>query len=462
MKLKKKMSDLTPELLLSGSFGIEWESLRVNGQGKLSLTPHPKVFGDKLKNPYVTTDFSESQIEIITPPFNSIEEVYENFMLLSDLVNTALPEEEYLWSQSIPCILPNQEQIPIARYSKEGESSQKYREGLAKKYGLKKQMISGVHFNFSFSHEMLRKLYLVDKSNLSFKDFKNKIYLKVVRNYLRYCWLIIYLTGCSNGFHESFTKDCVDLMDESDNNGGYYSTKGLSYRNSSYGYKNITELYPSYNSVEDYVHDIEGFVNDKYLSEPKELYTQIRLKAKNPNDLLNSLIEDEIEYVEIRTLDINPFYQSGEMKDDMKFLHLFLIYMLIKDESNYSDWQKEAKINEDNTAQNAFKKSLKLLKDGEEVTLESWALEIISEMKNMCEELEIDGKDLIDLMSNRVMNNDLTYSQKILKLIKEKGFINTNLELSKKNKENSINNIKNKNLYNNKELEKYNNIVFMG
>ena len=144
------LSKLSPDDILSGLFGIEWESLRAKGDGKLSLTPHPEVFGDKLTNPLVTTDFSESQIEIITPTFDTIDDAFGAFSLISDLVNVSLPDDEYLWFQSIPCILPYWDQIPIAQYSEEGKSSQKYREDLAKKYGVKKQMISGVHFNFSF------------------------------------------------------------------------------------------------------------------------------------------------------------------------------------------------------------------------------------------------------------------------------------------------------------------------
>ena len=58
------LSKFSPDEILAGSFGIEWESLRVKSDGTLSLTPHPAIFGDKLTNPVVTTDFSESQIEI--------------------------------------------------------------------------------------------------------------------------------------------------------------------------------------------------------------------------------------------------------------------------------------------------------------------------------------------------------------------------------------------------------------
>ena len=456
------LSKIPIDEILAGSFGIEWESLRAKDEGKLSLTPHPEVFGDKLNNPVVTTDFSESQIEIITPTFHTIDKAFDVFSLLSDIVNSSLPEDEYLWFQSIPCILPYWDQIPIAQYSGEGKSSQKYREDLAKKYGVKKQMISGVHFNFSFTDDFLKKLNALEDPDLSFKEFKNKVYLKITRNYLRYCWLIIYLTGCSIGSHKTFSNDCIHLMDARDDFGSFYSTKGPSFRNASCGYKNLIELYPSYDSVDEFVDDVNSFIENGDLSEAKELYTQIRLKPKNPQDLLNSLKNDGIEYIEIRTLDINPFYKCGLVKHDMKFLHLFLIYMLIKNESDYADWQKEAKINEENTAESAYVESMRLLRDGEEVTLKSWAADIINEMYGMCEVLGLDETSTLNLMLNRIANSNLTYGQRLLKLIKENGYINTHAELSKNNKKTSIDYLKSLDSNEREEFKKYYDIALVG
>lgn len=434
---------LSPEEILKGSFGIEWESLRALSDGNLSLTPHPEVFGDKLKNPLITTDFSESQIEIITPTFDSIDEAFDVFSLLADLVNASLPDDEYLWFQSIPCILPYYDKIPIAKYGDEGVESEKYRMELAKKYGVKKQMISGVHFNFSFAEDSVEKLYELVESDLDFKEFKNEIYLKIARNYLRHCWLIIYLTGCSIGSHGTFSKDCIHKMDARDAYGSYYSTKGPSFRNASCGYKNLKDLYPGYASVDEFTHDVQSFIDAGDLSEAKELYTQIRLKPKHPGDMLNSLNEDGIVYVEIRTLDINPFYKCGLVRHDMKFLHLFLIYMAIKSESDYADWQKEAKINEENTAERAYDESMRLLKDGEEITLKEWASEIINEMYGMCEVLGIEEENTLKLMHDRVSNPDLTYGKRLLELISERGYINTHVMLSMANKKTSKDFVKN-------------------
>ena len=456
------LSKLSSNEILEGSFGIEWESLRAKDDGKLSLTPHPAVFGDKLTNPLITTDFSESQIEIITPTFDTIDDAFENFSLLSDMVNASLPRDEYLWFQSIPCILPYWDQIPIAQYSGEGESSQKYREDLARRYGVKKQMISGVHFNFSFSERFLKKLYSLENDDLSFKDFKDDIYLKIARNYLRYCWLIIYLTGCSIGSHKTFSNDCIHLMDAKDDYGSYYSTRGPSFRNASCGYKNLKDLYPSYNSVNEFVGDINSFIDNGDLSEAKELYTQIRLKPKNPKDLLNSLKDSGIEYIEIRTLDINPFYQCGIVNRDMKFLHLFLIYMLVKDESDYLAWQNEAKINEERTAESGYVDSMRLLRDGCEVTLKDWAYEIINEMYDMCDELGIDGFDTLNLMMNRVLNPDFTYGKMLLSLIEQHGYINTHIMLSKNNKQISMDNLRNCDIDSCDEVKKYFDVALAG
>ncbi|MGL5611541.1 MAG: bifunctional glutamate--cysteine ligase GshA/glutathione synthetase GshB, partial [Cetobacterium sp.] len=89
-----------------GRFGIEKESVRVNENGELATTPHPEIFGEKIENPYITVDFSESQIEMITPTVNSVEKAYDFLRNIHEIVATNL-KDEYLWSQSVPPILPS-------------------------------------------------------------------------------------------------------------------------------------------------------------------------------------------------------------------------------------------------------------------------------------------------------------------------------------------------------------------
>ncbi|MCY9545222.1 bifunctional glutamate--cysteine ligase GshA/glutathione synthetase GshB, partial [Paenibacillus alvei] len=100
--------------LFRGQFGLEKENVRVDHEGKLALTPHPKTFGSKTENPYIQTDFSESQIEMITPSFDSIEETYRFMEAIHDIVSLEL-DGEYLWTSTKTPILPDEKEIPIAK-----------------------------------------------------------------------------------------------------------------------------------------------------------------------------------------------------------------------------------------------------------------------------------------------------------------------------------------------------------
>ena len=64
------------DYFIKANFGLEKENVRVTESGNLALTPHPKAFGDREKNAYIKTDFSESQLEMVTPVCNTLEEVY--------------------------------------------------------------------------------------------------------------------------------------------------------------------------------------------------------------------------------------------------------------------------------------------------------------------------------------------------------------------------------------------------
>ena len=73
-RLKINSSLLKGNTWLKGLFGVEKENIRVDRHGVIAQTPHPAIFGDKLNHSYITTDFSESQVEMITPPLPSISQ----------------------------------------------------------------------------------------------------------------------------------------------------------------------------------------------------------------------------------------------------------------------------------------------------------------------------------------------------------------------------------------------------
>lgn len=435
--LKKIKELFIPQQLLKGNCGIEREMLRVDKNGYLSFTDHPEIFGDKVLNPYITTDFSESQVEVITPALDKIEETYSFLKALYDIVALEIGDE-ILWPQSMPCFIPEDDEIPVAKYSEEGREAEEYRNKLLKKYGGKKQLISGIHYNYSFNEEIIRKLYESSDKELTYKEYKNSIYLKVARNYLRYRWIIVYLLGAAPVIHESFLNGCSCKLKQISED-GYTLDGAVSHRNGECGYRNKEELYPNYDTVEDYVESINKYVNDGVIDSHKELYSQVRLKAKEPKNFLNSLLEDGISYLEYRSIDINPFEKGGISLNDLYFLQLLNIYMLIKEESSYDKWQQEAVRNQHLVAKYGIE-NVELIKDGEIIDRRSWGLEILNEMKAMNSELNLGKEDIINEAIAKMTDSSLTYAYNYKKLIEEKGYINANVDLAEGYKESAYNN----------------------
>ena len=438
--------------LLKGNYGIEREALRVYKDGNIAKSMHPEVFGPKEQNPYITTDFAECQMEMITPPLNTPEEVYNFNNALYDISVSEIGNE-YLWPQSMPSIVPDDNDIKVAEYddNEKGNMAHEYRKNLIKKYGGKKQLICGIHYNFSFNENLIRKLYDYEKNNggiidnkkeykeISYKNFKNAIYLKIARNYLRYRWLIVYLFGASGITHKTYGCRCCMNISEEIAMDTFTNEGAVSYRNSDCGYRNKTELLPDYSSVENYITSLKSFINDKQIDTHKELYSAVRLKPENVDNFMDSLMNDGIKYLEYRSIDINPFEKGGISLEDLHFLQVFNLFLLLKEESEYKNWQEESTENQNIIAKYGLK-NIELIKDGNKVVRETWSLEVLNEMKNISEILNLGEEKIIDIMIEKVKNSKLTYVYRISQLIKERGYINAHLSLAQKYKEESYKN----------------------
>lgn len=433
-KIKKLFSS---KEILSGNFGIERETLRLDENGYLAKSDHPEEFGDKAHNPYITTDFSESQIEVITPALPDVIEAYNFTRALYDIVAMEIGDE-YLWPESMPCIIPDDKDIPVAKFADHSKESQEYREKLLLKYGGKKQLISGIHYNFSFNESIIEKLYEDSEKNLSYKEFKNSIYLKVARNYLRFRWLIVYLLGAAPVVHESFVDSCKCPLKKVSNN-EYSSLGAISHRNGKCGYKNKVDLFPSYNSVNEYIESIDGYIKDEIIESHKELYSQVRLKPSNTKNFKESLLNDGIKYLEYRTIDINPFEKGGISLADLRFLQVFNIYLLTKEESEFENWQEEALENQQLIAVHGID-NIELKHDGKCINRIDFGLEILNEVMGINNELNLGFEDVIKDMIDKVKDSKLTYAYKITQKINEEGYINTFLSLAKGYKESAYKN----------------------
>ncbi|MDH3266057.1 MAG: glutamate--cysteine ligase, partial [Gammaproteobacteria bacterium] len=129
--------------LAGGLRGVEKESLRVDHGGQLSRASHPAALGSALTNRYITTDFSEALLEFITPAAAS---TWEALQFLCDIhqFTYARLDDELLWTMSMPCRIPEDPEIPLARYgtSNVGQMKTIYRRGLGFRYGRKMQTIA--------------------------------------------------------------------------------------------------------------------------------------------------------------------------------------------------------------------------------------------------------------------------------------------------------------------------------
>jgi glutamate--cysteine ligase len=418
--------------LLKGNFGLEKENVRVDEKGSLALTPHPKAFGDPMTNPYIKKDFSESQVEVATPVSDTIEETYEALEKLHDEVCSQL-DGEYLWPQSNPPYIPLDKEIPIAKLGNREE--EKFREVLAERYGRKKQLISGIHYNFSFKEEFLLSLYKHLGSKESYKEFKNNIYLKLCRGFLKYRWLPIYLTGASPVFHKTFIEEYVSNSNKLDDE-TYYFDNMISLRNSDYGYKNKKNYYVSYDSVEKYVKNIDELVEQGEIQDICEYYAPLRLKTGNNDNLANELITIGVKYFEIRILDLNPLCRIGINKDILYIIHLFVLFALFKEEEEFTeDEHNIACMNAEQASLNGRYGNLLIFEDmNTKVSFKGKALNILEDMKELLKLVQCYDdyfNYLIETMKAMIDSPERTFSNRVFEGVKEGSYINFHIEKAK-------------------------------
>lgn len=420
-----------------GNFGLEKENLRVDKKGHLALTPHPSVFGDKKKNPYITVDFSESQVEMITPSFKKVKDAYYFLENLHDIVTENL-DGEYLWPQSLPPIIPEEEKIPVAQFQQD-KASEEYRDNLAKKYGKYLQLLSGIHYNFSFDTDFIKDFYEKGNHGESFKEFKNNLYMKVARNYMKHSWLLVYLLGASGVVHKSYSPNCIAKLQTFDKD-LYYFENGISFRNSICGYRNKKELYISHNSLEEYIGDIKKHIADGTIQGAREYYSSLRLKSKNAGDLLGSLEKDGIEYLEVRSIDLNPFARIGIELEDMEFIHLFLMHMLLKGECSFTkEDYLAAKENEKMLATHGLHEEFTLTGVcGGTFKVTDLVIAIFNEMITNFKELGIYDEKMektFEFQFKKVYDVKNLYLNRLLKSVKEEGYIEFHLHAAEKSLE---------------------------
>jgi glutamate--cysteine ligase len=448
--------------------GIEKESLRIQRNGYLATTPHPYALGSTLTHQYITTDYSEALPEFITQatderllPLQQLTEIHQfTYQNMAD---------ELLWSTSMPCIMGDEKDIPIARYgsSNSGQMKEVYRQGLGLRYGRFMQTISGVHYNFSLPDSFWQGLHQQYKSKLPLQDFISEQYMALIRNYLRYSWLIPLFFGASPALCESFLKGKNVDLDELVP-GTRYGKFATSLRMSDLGYQNKAQsrLNISYNSLDEYIAGLESAISttdpfyqnigvkkdDQYqqlntniLQIENEFYSSIRPKriAKSGERPTKALRNHGIEYIEIRALDINPFSPIGITQEQVSFIDAFLLACLFAESDPIN--QRETGEYQENFRSVVTKgrhPDLCLTYENRCVPLKKVANELLTAIKPFSEMLDgvyqtHDHCDIIERLMNQLDDLNSTYSGLIVKQIeaRQDGFFPLALETSMAHKQ---------------------------
>ena len=344
----------TSKYYYSGKFGIERETLRVDGQGRLAQTPHP--FGN---DEHITRDFCENQVELVTPVCHSVDEAVEALAELDKRTREELAKNgESIWLYSNPPHFDSEKDIPIADFTGDHSSKRAYREVLQQKYGKKLMLFSGIHFNFSFAEEFLREL---NTNNEDFHTFRDEFYLRLYKQLMVHSWLLVLLTAASPYYDASLDKD---------GKSGIIMSEYSSLRNSKRGYWNKFLPILDHRSLKTFTGSIKKHIVTGSLYSASELYLPIRLKPKGVNTLEN-LAAKGVDHIELRMFDLNPSAALGIDSRDLEFAHLLILYLLSQPDFDFTPELQEKAVRDHKNAA-LLEPDTKLLERG---------LEVIEEME---------------------------------------------------------------------------------
>jgi glutamate--cysteine ligase len=433
--LQQRLSTLSPARLGGIRRGIEKESLRALPDATLALTAHPKALGSALTHPSITTDYSESQLELITGAHALVDDCMRELTETHQFVYRALLDQgnEHLWVSSMPCALPSDETIPIARFgtSNVGRAKSIYRLGLGHRYGRRMQTISGIHYNWSLP------------------GVSSEEYFGLIRNFRRNAFLLLYLFGASPALCPSFVKDRDHGLQTLSEN-SLYMPHGTSLRMGRLGYQSDAQasLAVSYNSLDGYAASLNEALTRPYpayeplgiqtpggdyqqlsttlLQIENEFYGTIRPKrtiftGERP---LHALRERGVEYVEVRLMDLDPFETVGINAQTMRFLDVFLLHCLLAESPSDSRSEiDDIKHNQHLTAARGREPNLTLQRDGKPLALSAWADEILNQCAPIASALDeahrsTDYSDALAMAHARLAEPDSTPSARVLENMK--------------------------------------------
>lgn len=418
-----RQNNLESELHI-GKVGIEKECLRTDKSGMISNTSHPLTLGSALTHPYITTDYSEALLEFVTPAHETSEQAMKFLGQIHHFVYPNLVNE-CLWPASMPCKLNGEQSIRIAEYgsSNLGMMKNVYRRGLGYRYGKVMQVIAGIHINLSMPLTFWPKWQACLQDDRPPQEFINEQYFKLIRNLQRVGWIVPYLFGASPAVDKSFSHQGVkDLQRWCDDT--LYAPDSTSLRLGDIGYTNSREnetgIQACYDNLPDYVScltnaietpyqpyvDIGVKVNGDYrqlnsniLQIENEYYSTVRPKqiARRNEKPTHALLDRGVQYVEIRSLDLNPFSPYGLTIEQLRFFEVMFMYCLLADDGLIDRKEREEiDINQYEVTHHGRKSDLFLRSNGESVALQDLAKDIFAGLIDVAETMDQDESVYVD------------------------------------------------------------------
>ena len=367
--------------------GIEKEGLRCDAAGRLARTPHPTALGRALTHRHITTDFSESQLELVTSVFTDVDDCLRQLTEIHQAVMHALGDE-LMWGSSMPCELPALDaDIPIGQYgsSNIGRIKTIYRRGLSHRYGARMQTISGLHYNWSLPG-------LVNEDTFA-----------LIRNFRRHSFVLLVLFGASPAVSPGFVSGAQPSQPA---DAPLHLPFATSRRMGPLGYQSDAQasLAVSYNDLDGYADSLQDALTRHYpayeaiglrdnngayqqlattlLQIENEFYSTIRPKRViRPGERpLHALRARGVEYVEVRCMDLDPFASVGITASTMRMLDVFLLHCLLSESPPDTPAEIAALArNQHRVATDGRDPALQLERAGAMVDLRPWGAQVLDE-----------------------------------------------------------------------------------
>lgn len=433
------------------NIGLERETLRINPTtGRISDKEHPETIGSALTHANITTDFAESLLEFVTDPVDSPEKALADLSEIQRFVLEKL-DNEIFWPNSMPPFIESEDEIEIGHYgnSNDGKMKSLYRKGLSLRYGKMMQVISGIHYNFSLKDHLFDAFQNAfdrqEIKEMSLQQFKTDRYLHACRNISRYGFVIPFLLGASPVMDKSFLRGKENPF-ASLNATDSYLDQGESLRLSDIGYgNNKCHFDVSFNTIEEFTKNIQfaittpcnifsqipvvengeyNQINNHILQIENEYYASVRPKQimRPGENFLTALNRRGIEYIELRSIDINPLVAEGIGIDEMRFVQLLMTASILTDAPELS--QKEYEHNQKNMKAVA-KRGLDLAQEfnvaGTTRTLKASILAVLEWLTPLAPILGEAYQVALEKMYARVEDPSLLPSQQVLTALKESG-----------------------------------------